>query len=143
MNICFSTPFPKHLKKDVLATLKPYLSLVDTKLDEISVEFCPQTQENSEEVVAAVLTQREYKQIRLGIFPKYLTLDEREQEGVLVHELVHVLTAHLRDECYRILEYYVPDPNVRNYCAEIISDREELTVTEVAKALVDFRRGEA
>ena len=143
MKLTFAPAFPKALQKSIEATLKPYRPLVETKLDILYVAFDTDANPEDRQAIAAVLTNREYKQAQLLIFPKFLILDEAEQEASLVHELTHVLVAPFRDECFRLIEYYIPEMNTRNYVAEILSEKEEFIVTEVSAALVDFRRGEA
>lgn len=138
MRLTFNPSVPSSLKKEVSKLVKPWVGLVDDKLDDLQVEFNI-GDSDGKDAVAAILTQREYKFATLHIFPRFLTIPQEDKENTIVHELMHVLVAPMRDASFKLLEYYVADVNTKNCLAEILVEHEERVVTEMAKALIDFK----
>jgi hypothetical protein len=104
VNYVRTTSLPPEMREGFERVWVRWNWLVPTWVQQIAVNFA---NDRESEATARMRSSIEYRWAELELLPKYLTRDEEQRDGVLIHELAHLNQAPLQrwgEDVIKLLE---------------------------------------
>jgi hypothetical protein len=134
--IDFSADTPPEYSSAVLSIIEHFRWIIPTWCHALSVEYKWSDADGDGRTRADCLAEPQYRQARIRFYASFLEMSDADRKNVIVHELLHIVTAPLARATEDALWAATMSDDARKLATKMRNEAEECVVEDLTCAVI-------